>query len=31
MHANMLLKISGEKNSEESIKYAPVLQYFKSK
>ncbi|EZA55337.1 hypothetical protein DMN91_004969 [Ooceraea biroi] len=27
--ANMLLKISGEKNSEEAIKYAPVLQHIK--
>ncbi|XP_012232695.2 ufm1-specific protease 2 [Linepithema humile] len=27
IHANLLLKISGEKNSEESIKYAPVLQH----
>lgn len=25
----MLLKISGEKNSEESTKYAPVLQHIK--
>lgn len=29
IHANMLLKMSGEKNSEESIRYAPVLQYIK--
>ncbi|GAB1861316.1 Probable Ufm1-specific protease 2 [Camponotus japonicus] len=29
IHANILLKISSEKNSEESIKYAPVLQHIK--
>ncbi|XP_025152563.1 ufm1-specific protease 2 isoform X2 [Harpegnathos saltator] len=29
IYAHMLLKISGEKNSEESIKYAPVLQHIK--
>jgi len=27
----MLLKISSERNSEESIRYAPVLQHIKSK
>lgn len=27
--ANMLLKISGETNSEETVKYAPVLQHIK--
>lgn len=29
VHANMLLKISDEKHSEEPIKYAPVLQHIK--
>ncbi|XP_032685987.1 ufm1-specific protease 2 isoform X2 [Odontomachus brunneus] len=29
IYAHMLLKISGEKNSEESVKYAPVLQHIK--
>ncbi|XP_011702263.1 PREDICTED: ufm1-specific protease 2 [Wasmannia auropunctata] len=29
IHANMLLKMSSERNSEESIRYAPVLQHIK--
>ncbi|KMR05119.1 putative ufm1-specific protease 2 [Lasius niger] len=29
IHANVLLKISGEKDSEETIRYAPVLQHIK--
>ncbi|KAG5313969.1 UFSP2 protease, partial [Acromyrmex insinuator] len=29
IHANMLLKMSSEKNSEESVRYAPVLQHIK--
>jgi len=27
----MLLKISSEKNSDETVKYAPILQHIKSK
>ncbi|KYN09872.1 PREDICTED: ufm1-specific protease 2 [Trachymyrmex cornetzi] len=29
IHANMLLKMSSERNSEESVRYAPVLQHIK--
>ncbi|XP_071561183.1 ufm1-specific protease 2-like isoform X2 [Temnothorax nylanderi] len=30
IHANMLLKISSDRNSEESVRFAPVLQHMKT-